>query len=113
MRSHSGYDLPLSSFATVITWVPLEIATRNETPEPFAITAACGCILSPARDDLPPCSVCDGCQDHCACTCDVCGKPLHAMDDCLACLQEPEYHDDVDSTKGVLGDLGEQWRELS
>jgi hypothetical protein len=35
------------------------------------------------------------------------------MDDCLACLQEPEYHDDVDSTKGVLGDLGEQWRELS
>jgi hypothetical protein len=109
-RSHSGYYLPLTSFDTVTTWLPLEIATRDEA---FAVTAACGCILSPELDTMPPCTVCDGCEQHCACTCDACGTALHAMDDCLACLQEPEWNDDVDHTEGVLGDLDEQWRELA
>jgi hypothetical protein len=112
-RSHSGYYLLLSSFATVTTWVDLEIATSDEAPEPFAVTAACGCILSPELGTMPPCTVCDGCEDHYACTCDVCREPLHAMDDCLACLQEPEWNDAIDHAHGVLGDLGEQVRELS
>jgi hypothetical protein len=75
--------------------------------------AACGCVLSPEREDLPPCAACDACEAHCLCCCERCGTPLHALDDCPACLQEPDMGDDVDHTEGVLGDLDEQVREWS
>lgn len=92
---------------------PAEVVYQRFDPEAFAMLAACRCILSPEHDNMPPCPVCDGCEDHCACTCDVCGTALHAIDDCLDCLQEPDMGDDVDHTAGVLGDLDEQVRELS
>jgi hypothetical protein len=78
-RSHCGYYLPLTSFATVASWVPLAIATSDEAPEPFAITAVCGCVISDDLGNLPPCVECDRCEEHCPCVCERCGEPLHAM----------------------------------
>jgi hypothetical protein len=55
--------------------------------------AACGCTLSPEREDLSPCTQCDCCEAHCTCTCESCGAELHALDDCEACLQEVPMRD--------------------
>lgn len=82
-------------------------------PDELLIVAACNCTLSEARNDYPPCPDCGACEDCCKCACIVCGAALHAMDDCLACLEAADTGDDVDHTQDVLGDLCEQVRELS
>ena len=41
----------------------------NEPPDDacWCIIAACGCMIGPDANDLPPCEVCDRCENHCAC----------------------------------------------
>jgi hypothetical protein len=76
-------------------------------------TAACSCLISEDLGDLPCCPECDRSEACCECRCESCGKVLRAVDDCLGCVSEASYHDDVDHTEDVLGDVGEQTREVT
>lgn len=52
------------------------------------LTADCGCILV-IDEDIPPCAICGGCEEHCEC---VCGQhhPYRAQDECTLCVKTEE-----------------------